>query len=220
MATGEGGTVRSTLFTLAVIALVPTPFAAQEQSRTTMPVVVTEVKPEYTDAAKARKAQGTVELAVLVQADGMPGPDVRVVRPLDPDLDQQAIKAARQWRFKPGTKDGQPVAVDVNIEMTFTLRDGPVYKVGEGITAPKATTHPNPRYTQKALDERLHGSVELSGIVETDGSISSIKVVKGLSDDLDQQAIDALKQWRFTPGQKDGVDVRVAVHVEMTFTMK
>jgi TonB family protein len=208
------------LFALAAVVLVSAPYAAQEQARTTSPVLIKEVKPEYTDAAKARKVQGTVEMAVLVQVDGAPGPDVRIIKSLDPDLDQQAIKAVRGWRFKPGTKDGQPVPVEVNIEMTFTLRDGPVYKVGEGITAPKATTHPNPKYTQRALDEHIQGSVELSAIVEADGSVTSIEVVKGLSDDLDKAAIDALKQWHFTPGQKDGANVRVEVKVEMTFTVR
>jgi TonB family protein len=43
-------------------------------------------------------------------------------RSLDEDLDQQAIKAIKQWTFKPGTKDGDPVAVQVFIELTFTLR--------------------------------------------------------------------------------------------------
>jgi TonB family protein len=37
-------------------------------------------------------------------------------------LDQQAVDAARQWTFKPGTKDGKPVAVRVHIELTFTLK--------------------------------------------------------------------------------------------------
>jgi TonB family protein len=49
---------------------------------------------------------------------------VKVSRSLDPvfGLDEEAIKAARQWRFSPGMRDGQPVAVAVVIEMTFTLR--------------------------------------------------------------------------------------------------
>lgn len=116
--------MRFTLFTLAALALVAIPAAAQERpaATTTTPVLIHEVKPQYTDAAKARKIQGSVELAVLVQTDGSVGSDVRVTKSLDPDLDQEAIKAVRQWRFKPGTKDGQPVAVEVNIEMTFRLK--------------------------------------------------------------------------------------------------
>jgi TonB family protein len=55
--------------------------------------------------------------------DGTVG-DVHVIRSLDPvfGLDQEAIKAARQWRFVPGLKDGQPVPIMVTIELTFTLR--------------------------------------------------------------------------------------------------
>ena len=45
-----------------------------------------------------------------------------VTRSLDAELDEEAIKAAKQWDFKPGTKDGEAVAVQVNIEMTFTLK--------------------------------------------------------------------------------------------------
>ena len=50
--------------------------------------------------------------------------DVSVKRSLDPTygLDQQAVKAARQWKFKPGTKDGKAVPVRVSLEMTFTLK--------------------------------------------------------------------------------------------------
>jgi TonB family protein len=55
--------------------------------------------------------------------DGTVG-DVRITKSLDPvfGLDQEAIKAARQWRFKPGMRLGQPVPVIITIELTFTLR--------------------------------------------------------------------------------------------------
>jgi len=57
-----------------------------------------------------------------VKADGTVDNDVRVIRSLDTDLDQQAVIAARQWTFKPGTKDGKAVDVQVNIELSFTLK--------------------------------------------------------------------------------------------------
>lgn len=85
------------------------------------PVLTREVKPNYTEDAMRRKVQGFVEMEAVVKTDGTVG-DVTVTRSLDPDLDQEAMKALRQWGFKPGTKDGQPVPVLVNVEMTFTLR--------------------------------------------------------------------------------------------------
>jgi TonB family protein len=48
--------------------------------------------------------------------------DLRVVRSLDPGLDAEALKAAAQWLFAPGTKDGQPVQVMVTVELTFSVR--------------------------------------------------------------------------------------------------
>ena len=85
------------------------------------PVLVKEVHPRYTDAAKARGVHGTVELKAIVLADGTVG-DIQVTKSLDPDLDQAAIDATKQWTFRPGTKDGKAVDVEVQIELTFTLK--------------------------------------------------------------------------------------------------
>jgi protein TonB len=87
----------------------------------TMPVLTREVKPNYTEGAMRRKVQGSVTVAAVVKTDGTAG-DVVVTQSLDPELDEQAVIAARQWKFKPGTKDGHAVNVQVDIELTFTLR--------------------------------------------------------------------------------------------------
>ena len=89
----------------------------------TLPEIVQEVKPAYTSDAMRAKVQGTVLLEAVVAADGSVR-DVRVIRSLDPTfgLDQEAMKAARQWRFRPGTRFGQPVPVLITIELMFTLR--------------------------------------------------------------------------------------------------
>ena len=88
-----------------------------------MPVVLREVKPDYTDEAKRERIQGTVEMGVVVKDDGTVG-DVTVTRSLDAKygLDEQAVAAMKKWRFRPGTKDGKPVPVRVFVEMTFTLK--------------------------------------------------------------------------------------------------
>ena len=82
-----------------------------------------EVKPAYTADAMRAKIQGSVWLECIVMPDGSVG-EVKVTRSLDPifGLDQEAIKAARQWRFAPGTRMGQAVPVQITIELTFTLR--------------------------------------------------------------------------------------------------
>lgn len=89
----------------------------------TLPSVVKEVKPAYTAEAMQQKIQGSVWLRLVVLPDGTVG-DIEVTRSLDAEygLDREAGKAARKWLFKPGTKDGKPVAVAVTLELTFTLK--------------------------------------------------------------------------------------------------
>jgi protein TonB len=89
----------------------------------TIPQLVREVKPAYTADAMRAKVQGTVWLECVVMPDGTVG-RVEVVRSLDSTfgLDQEAIKAAKQWRFRPGMRFGEPVPVLITIELAFTLR--------------------------------------------------------------------------------------------------
>jgi len=107
------------------VALAGGGLAAQDQvyeigNGVRSPVLIKEVKPKYTEAALRRKVQGVVELTAVILKDGNVG-DTTVKRSLDEDLDQEAIKAVKQWQFKPGTKDGEPVNVQVFIELSFTL---------------------------------------------------------------------------------------------------
>ena len=89
----------------------------------TTPIVLREVKPQYTSDAMRAKVQGSVWLKCVVKPDGTVG-DVEVMRSLDNTfgLDVEAMKAARQWRFRPGMRMGEPVSVQVIIQLDFTLR--------------------------------------------------------------------------------------------------
>lgn len=92
-------------------------------SGVTLPTVLREVRPAYTADAMRAKVQGSVWLECIVMPDGSVG-EVKVTRSLDPifGLDQEAIRAAKQWRFRPGMRQGEPVPVIITIELTFTLR--------------------------------------------------------------------------------------------------
>jgi TonB family protein len=89
----------------------------------TLPTVVKQVKPDYTPEAQTARIEGRVLLGAVVLADGTVD-GVTVERSLDMryGLDQQAVKAMKEWVFKPGTKDGKPAAVRISVEMTFTLK--------------------------------------------------------------------------------------------------
>jgi TonB family protein len=76
--------------------------------------------PEYSEEARKAKYQGTVVLWVVVGPDGRPH-EIRVQRQLGMGLDEKAIEAVRQWKFEPARKDGQAVAVQINVEVNFRL---------------------------------------------------------------------------------------------------
>jgi TonB family protein len=95
----------------------------QPGSGVTDPRLITQVKPAYTSDAMRARVQGVAVVQCIVRTNGVPS-DCQIYRSLDPNfgLDQEAVKAARQWRFAPGTLRGEPVNVQVLIEMTFSLR--------------------------------------------------------------------------------------------------
>jgi TonB family protein len=86
----------------------------------TRPELLSRIDPEYTEEARKTKYQGSVVLSVIIQKNGTVG-DVRVVRPLGMGLDEKAVAAVRQWRFRPGAKSGTPVDVIAQVEVTFRL---------------------------------------------------------------------------------------------------
>jgi TonB family protein len=86
-----------------------------------VPRKLREFKPTYTEAAMRQKVTGTLALEAIVEKDGTVGP-VRIVRPLNDELDLQGVRAVRRWLFSPGSVDQRPVRCRVFIELTFTLK--------------------------------------------------------------------------------------------------
>lgn len=89
----------------------------------TSPIPVTRAAPSYTVDAMRARAQGIITVECVVEPDGACG-DVRVVKSFRPPfgLDEEALAAARRWRFRPGTRGGAPVPVLVNLEIEFNIR--------------------------------------------------------------------------------------------------
>lgn len=84
------------------------------------PELLVEVKPTYTADGMRAKIQGRVTVEAVVLESGAVG-EVRVVRSLEPGLDQKALEAARKWVFRPARKDGKPVPLRIQIELDFRL---------------------------------------------------------------------------------------------------
>ena len=84
------------------------------------PRLLFKVEPEYSEEARKAKYQGTVMLSVEVWEDGV-AHNIRVLRSLGLGLDEKAVEAVKQWKFSPGKKDGKPVKVLAQIQVSFRL---------------------------------------------------------------------------------------------------
>jgi TonB family protein len=94
--------------------------------------------------------------------------------------------------------------------------DEAVYDLGPGITPPRVIKQVNPHY-QTDHGVRPVGSVILALVVTSKGLPKDPHVVKGIDKELDQSAVDALKDWRFAPAQKNGKPIAVRVSIQIQF---
>jgi len=92
----------------------------KSQVQPDLPFPTAPKKPIEAQAAQASKFNGVVVLGMIVEPEGVPG-DIWVKQKLGLGLDQKAIEAVQRWRFRPAIKNGQPVAVPINIEVSFHL---------------------------------------------------------------------------------------------------
>ena len=96
-----------------------------------------------------------------------------------------------------------------------------VFVPGNGVSMPRIGREVKPAYTPQALRAQIEGSVLLKGIVQPNGTVADVAVVRPLDPryGLDQQAIAAVRQWRFEPGQRAGKPVPVFIYIEVFFTL-
>jgi TonB family protein len=77
-------------------------------------------EPDYSEEARRAHVQGTVILSIIVDKEGTVS-RVRIEEPLGMGIDEKAVKGVEQWRFKPATLNGEPVPVEMKIEVSFHL---------------------------------------------------------------------------------------------------
>lgn len=97
---------------------------------------------------------------------------------------------------------------------------GGPYRAGSGITAPGLLREVRPEYTEEARRQNLEGDVVLEIVVRHDGSVGEVRVLQGLGGGLERRAIEAVRQWRFSPARRHGTPVDVIVEVAVEFNLR
>jgi TonB family protein len=203
-------------------------------------VVTKLVKPAYPPAAVPDKLQGQVIVRIVVDENG----DVESAEVIsgNPLLANAAVDAAKQWKFKPYIRNGQPVKAAVKLPFDFAPpADGaPPATQTIILTAPTAPAHVAPptrirvssgvmhgllihkvvpSYPSQALQVHLQGTVVLKAVISKEGTIEALQVISG-DPLLTRAAIDAVKQWRYRPYILNGEPVEVDTTVEVGFWLQ
>lgn len=217
------------------VAKVPAPpeFPGEDDS-VSPPALIDEamVLPEYPKSEKDAGIEGSVMLKAEILKDGSVG-EITVVEGVEghPALEESAIKAFRQWRFSPATEDGQPVDMTIQIPIAFRLDnhgrgDGDTGAAGgtkADETMPQLITESivTPEYPEEARDAGVTGRMLLETEVLPDGTPGKITIKEGIPGypGFDQMAIEAVRQWRFTPGTRDGKPVTCTVMIPVEFSL-
>lgn len=187
--------------------------AYRPQPGITDPVPIKKVEPQYPSDAMRARIQGAVQLEVVILADGTVGP-VRVVRSLPYGLTDEAIKAARQWQFRPGAESGKPVAVLATISLEFRLHgdyaDGStriwipdeeflsgVALLGQpNVTMPVLERAVDPKYTSAAVSARITGTVVVDMVVAPDGSVMRTRIARPIEQaDGTKGSVSEVRRW-------------------------
>jgi len=208
--------LRSMLLTCFTAAAQPPVFRPGPE--VAAPFVVAKAKPAYTEEARLAKLEGSVLLSLVVVADGQPR-DIQVARPLGLGLDESAVENVRTWQFKPGTRSGTPVDVQVNEEVFFrpqrTLWDW--HLVRAVFQPPTAATRPVLIKVKfpATVDLEQNASVTISFDIGPNGVPLNARVAKSSDARWESELLAALHEgWRFRPGTIDGKPARVPAWFE------
>ena len=203
---------------------------------------------KYPQAAKDKNIAGRVFVSFVIEKDGSVN-EVKVMRGIGGGCDEEAVRVIKGMpKWKPGIQKGKPVRVSYMMPINFKLdsqltkpaqkagvskpdmkpdKNG-VYQICEqmpefpgGVEALMDFVAKNVVYPQEAMDKEISGRVYVSFVIEKDGSVNEVKVMKGIGGGCDDEAVRviiAMPKWK--PGKQDGKPVRVSYMMPITFKLQ
>jgi TonB family protein len=158
------------------------------------PKLIKKVEPVYPDDARKSEVQGVVILEATTDIYGRVV-NTKILRSV-PELNQAAMNAIEQWVYEPMIIDGEPRGVIFTVTCTFKLNE-PVRATGD-IKPPKLIKKVEPFYPESARKAEIEGTVILEATTDIYGRVQRVKILRSIPE-LDQAAIDAVKQWVYEP---------------------
>ncbi len=190
-----------------------------------VPVPLLQPKPALPPGVSASPPPAPVEVAVVVNAAGEVS-EAKVVKEDRVEMDKAAVAILAKWRFRPGRKDGRPVASRLVVPVAFSLPDaadaGPfaapaIVPVGELDRAPMVRYQEAPVYPPDLRRRGIGGEVLVEFVIDERGIVRAPRVLRAPHEALGEAAEVAVAQWTFFPGVKNGRAVATRLQVPIEF---
>jgi TonB family protein len=172
----------------------------------TQPMLVFKVDPQFSKQARDAKFSGIVLVNMIVDTKGLPR-NVHVLRGVGMGLDESAVEAVKQYRFRPAREDGMPVPVELNVEVNFQIFYDP----------PKILHSVPLELTDTAIQNHASGTIVVAFILDTNGNAQNVHILRGAGMGMDERAVEAIKQYKFEPFLKDGQPIAQQTSIELKF---
>jgi len=158
-------------------------------------------------------------LAPVVSIGGSRADRLGVVDPVAGTVDSRGPGTGDGAGRGTGTGLGEGTGSGIGPGRDGGTGGGP-YRPGSGIEPPRLLHEVKPRYTETARAQGIEGEVVLEVVVTRDGRVTDVRVVRALGAGLDEQAVDAVRQWQFGPARRLGVPVDVLVEIAVEFRLR
>jgi TonB family protein len=199
----------------------------------------------YPDIARKNKTEGTVYVSFIIEKEGQVS-NVKILRGIGSGCDEVAQKAVQDMPpWVPGKQRGKAVRVQYNLPVKFTLGEGdkhstysvpeekksannevftvveqpPVFPGGEDTRIAYLVNNIN--YPAEAKSKGIQGTVYVTFVIEPDGKVSNVKVLRGVHALLDKEAVRVIQSMpAWTPGKQRGEPVRVQFNTPVKFSLR
>lgn len=187
------------------------------------PRIIQSPLPGYSEAHYREFGDRKGRLQIIVEHDGRALFPLWTGDVLPPGVVIDLFNALRNWKFEPGVLEGEAVRTRVVFPMYFTWQ-APEVKVFEAAalrTPPKPISQRPPIYPPALEKSRQGGDVRASFVVQLDGSVRDVEIVRSTHPLLSFAAINAIRQWRFEPAAgEDGTPVLCRASIHIPFRMR
>ena len=190
------------------------------------PKKLKHVEPVYPEEARAAGTEGSVILDLQIGTDGSVV-GAKVLR-TGSVFEKAAVEAVRQWKYAPSELNGQPVEVLLVATIPFKLsaagQPQPMeppqpMRVGGDIKEPRQIKRVEPVYPPEAIANKAEGSVIIEAVIGTDGSVVNAKALRA-TPGFEGVALDAVRQWQYTPTLLNGAPIEVLLVVTINFQLR